>query len=62
MGRGKTADAEQGIKGDLGLQLLRSSPEPLVDIIFVHGLRGGSVKTWRKGDDPALFKIGRAHV
>ncbi|KAB5566796.1 NACHT and WD domain protein, partial [Coniochaeta sp. 2T2.1] len=41
--------------GELGLQLLRLSPEPLVDIIFVHGLRGGSVKTWRKGDDPALF-------
>ena len=54
-GRTKTTNAEQGIRGELGLQLLRLSPEPLVDIIFVHGLRGGSVKTWRKGDDPALF-------
>ncbi|OIW25313.1 hypothetical protein CONLIGDRAFT_622861 [Coniochaeta ligniaria NRRL 30616] len=51
----KTINAERGVIGEMGLQLLRSSPEPLVDIIFVHGLRGGSVKTWRKGDDPALF-------
>jgi hypothetical protein len=56
LGRPKTVvDAEQGIRGELGLQLLRASPEPLVDVIFVHGLRGGSVKTWRKGNDPALF-------
>ncbi|KAB5572683.1 NACHT and WD domain protein [Coniochaeta sp. 2T2.1] len=42
-------------KGPLGLRLLHASPEPLIDLIFVHGLRGGSVKTWRKGNDPALF-------
>ncbi|KAI0436943.1 NACHT and WD domain protein [Xylaria telfairii] len=34
-----------------GLRLLHASPQPLIDIIFVHGLRGGSSKTWRKGDD-----------
>ncbi|KAI9759059.1 MAG: hypothetical protein M1835_000474 [Candelina submexicana] len=39
-------------RGPLGLRLLHSSPEPLIDIIFVHGLRGGSIKTWRKGYDP----------
>lgn len=42
-------------RGPLGLRLLHSSPEPLIDLIFVHGLRGGSVKTWRKGNDPRFF-------
>lgn len=42
-------------RGPLGLHLLHLSAEPLVDFIFVHGLRGGSIKTWRKGNDAALF-------
>ncbi|KAI1109210.1 NACHT and WD domain protein [Nemania sp. NC0429] len=42
-------------KDPFGLRLLHASPQPLIDIIFVHGLRGGSSKTWRKGDDPRLF-------
>ncbi|KAK8856979.1 WD40 repeat-like protein [Apiospora arundinis] len=46
---------EDGVKGPLGLHLLHASPEPLIDLIFVHGLRGGSTKTWRKGDDHRLF-------
>ena len=41
--------------GPLGLNLLHSPPEPLIDFIFVHGLRGGSIKTWTKGGDPRLF-------
>ena len=41
--------------GPLGLHLLHGSPEALVELIFVHGLRGGSIKTWRKGEDPRLF-------
>ncbi len=41
--------------GPLGLRPLHLSAEPLVDLIFVHGLRGGSIKTWRKGDDPRLY-------
>ena len=41
--------------GPLGLRPLHLSAEPLVDLIFVHGLRGGSTKTWRKGDDPRLY-------
>lgn len=47
--------AEDGARGRLGLRLLHPSPEPLVDLIFVHGLRGGSTKTWRKGSDSRLF-------
>ncbi|KUI53165.1 Vegetative incompatibility protein HET-E-1 [Cytospora mali] len=48
-------DGEEGVRGPLGLRLLHHSPEPLIDLIFVHGLRGGSVKTWRKGNDPRNF-------
>ena len=53
--RRKSDDPGEGIRGEPGLRLLHSSPEPLVDLIFVHGLRGGSVKTWRKGTDPRYF-------
>lgn len=35
-------------KGALGLNLLHSPSEPLIDFIFVHGLGGGSRKTWSK--------------
>ncbi|KAI3342513.1 NACHT and WD domain protein [Ustulina deusta] len=34
--------------GPLGLNLLYSPPEPILDIVFVHGLGGGSRKTWSK--------------
>ncbi|KAK1764024.1 hypothetical protein QBC33DRAFT_548570 [Phialemonium atrogriseum] len=48
-------DDEEGARGPIGLRLLHSSPAPLIDLIFVHGLRGGSIKTWRKGNDPRCF-------
>lgn len=52
----KTEDAtSEDVRGPLGLRLLSASPEPMIEIIFVHGLRGGSVKTWQKGRDPRLF-------
>lgn len=40
------------LKGPLGLNLLYAPSEPLVDLIFVHGLGGGSRKTWSKTTDP----------
>jgi NACHT domain/Putative serine esterase (DUF676) len=35
-------------RGPLGLTLLHSPSEPHIDFIFVHGLGGGSRKTWSK--------------
>ncbi len=40
------------VKGPLGLNLLHSPSEPLIEFIFVHGLGGGSRKTWSKTADP----------
>ncbi|KAM7207784.1 hypothetical protein V8F20_001826 [Naviculisporaceae sp. PSN 640] len=41
--------------GPTGLNLLHSPQDPLLDLVFVHGLRGGSIKTWCKNDDPQLY-------
>jgi WD40 repeat protein len=35
-------------RGPLGLNLLHAPSVPLIDFIFVHGLGGGSRKTWSK--------------
>lgn len=48
-------EGQDGVRGSLGLRLIHLSPDPLIDIVFVHGLRGGSIKTWRKGNDPRNF-------
>ncbi|EHK17939.1 uncharacterized protein TRIVIDRAFT_67162 [Trichoderma virens Gv29-8] len=42
-------------RGEWGLTLLSCPPNPLVDLIFVHGLAGGSVKTWCYSKDAASF-------
>ncbi|PGG98701.1 hypothetical protein AJ79_08787 [Helicocarpus griseus UAMH5409] len=39
-------DGEDDKKGPLGLNLLHEPPNACVDFIFVHGLGGGSRKTW----------------
>ena len=51
----RKSDSLADTVGPLGLRPLHLSAEPLVDLVFVHGLRGGSIKTWRKGDDPRLY-------
>lgn len=43
-----TDDGLDDPKGRLGLNLLHSPSDPLIDFIFVHGLGGGSRKTWSK--------------
>ncbi|KAL2268697.1 hypothetical protein VTJ83DRAFT_3543 [Remersonia thermophila] len=41
--------------GNIGLNLLFCPTEPLIDLIFVHSLGGGSTKTWCYSEDPAQF-------
>ncbi|KAJ4368867.1 hypothetical protein N0V83_005949 [Neocucurbitaria cava] len=42
-------------KGPLGLRSLFHAPETLVDLIFVHGLGGDSIKAWCLDNDADLF-------
>lgn len=44
-------EASDQARGSFGLNLLYSPSEPLVDFVFVHGLGGGSRKTWSKTDN-----------
>lgn len=39
----------------IGLTTLHTPDEVVVDLIFVHGLRGGSHSTWTKNKDVSLF-------
>ncbi|KAI0521378.1 hypothetical protein F5B22DRAFT_571235 [Xylaria bambusicola] len=55
LARRKHASSDEDLWGAYGLNLLYDPPDPLIDLIFVHGLRGGSTKTWCKGDDMRLF-------
>ncbi|KAI4093207.1 MAG: hypothetical protein LQ344_003034 [Seirophora lacunosa] len=50
-----TTEPGDQLRGPLGLNLLYEPLEPIVDFIFVHGLRGGSRKTWSASDDPSHF-------
>ena len=51
----KDGESAEEIRGPLGLNLLFAPSEPIVDFVFVHGLRGGSRKTWSKSLHPAHF-------
>lgn len=53
--RGSEVESSDEIRGSLGLSLLHEPSETLIDFIFVHGLRGGSRKTWSKTADPGHF-------
>lgn len=52
------SDRSNGPKGPLGITTLYD-PGPdhstVADLIFVHGLNGGSQSTWSKGNSPSLF-------
>ena len=50
-----TSETAEEIRGPFGLNLLSAPAEPLVDFVFIHGLGGGSRKTWSKTSDPASF-------
>jgi hypothetical protein len=50
------SDQEASTKGPIGLTTLYSPPDDIVvDLIFVHGVNGGSQSTWTKNGDPSLF-------
>ncbi|KAH6619219.1 Alpha/Beta hydrolase protein [Chaetomium sp. MPI-SDFR-AT-0129] len=42
-------------RGPLGLNLLHEPIDPQADFIFVHGLFGGSRKTWSYSSEPGMF-------
>ncbi|RJE21000.1 WD40 [Aspergillus sclerotialis] len=42
-------------KGSLGLSILYAPSFPIIDLVFVHGLGGGSRKTWSKSGSPADY-------
>ncbi|KAL1835925.1 hypothetical protein VTJ49DRAFT_5861 [Mycothermus thermophilus] len=50
-----TSAAQEDAHGPVGLNLLSEPSEPHVDFIFVHGLGGGSRKTWSYSSDPSTF-------
>lgn len=54
-GSSEDASVDDSFKGSLGLNLLRDVTEPVIDFIFVHGLGGGSRKTWSKSPNPYHF-------
>ncbi|KAK0671576.1 hypothetical protein QBC41DRAFT_55118 [Cercophora samala] len=41
-------DGVEDLKGPLGLNTLYAPSNPILDLVFVHGLGGGSRKTWSK--------------
>ena len=46
----------EDVKGPFGLNTLFDPENPAIaDIVFVHGLGGGSKSTWTKSNDPSLY-------
>ncbi|PZD27073.1 NACHT and WD domain protein [Pyrenophora tritici-repentis] len=53
---GRPGDSIEYPKGSIGLITLHNPGEDAVaDLIFVHGLNGGSESTWTKNGNPSLF-------
>lgn len=50
-----TSPSSSSTANPLGLSLIHAFPEPLMDLIFVHGLGGTSVGTWSWERDPSNF-------
>ena len=51
----RPSESQEDRRGKFGLTLVCDRAEPIVDIVLVHGLGGGSRKTWCKRDEPALY-------
>ena len=56
-GRSVSGETSKDSKGPLGLNTLYEplSASDVIDLVFVHGLRGGSQSTWAKSNDATLF-------
>jgi hypothetical protein len=53
---GRQGEESDDAKGPLGLTTVFQPPDTVIaDLIFVHGLGGGSQSTWTKDNDPSLF-------
>ncbi|KAL9005625.1 MAG: hypothetical protein Q9180_009788, partial [Flavoplaca navasiana] len=54
--RDEIAEASLNVKGPLGLNTLYvPTDSTAADLVFVHGLGGGSRSTWTKNGEPALY-------
>ena len=54
--RERRGDSFDDGKGPLGLASLFDPDKPAIaDLVFVHGLGGGSRSTWTKSDSPSLY-------
>ncbi|KFY36874.1 hypothetical protein V495_07538 [Pseudogymnoascus sp. VKM F-4514 (FW-929)] len=51
----REGESPEELNGPLGLNLLYEPSDPHLDLVFVHGLRGGSRKTWSHSGDPTLY-------
>jgi hypothetical protein len=50
------SDSSEDLKGPFGLTtLFDPSTSAIVDLVFVHGLGGGSRSTWTKSGNPCLY-------
>jgi hypothetical protein len=50
------SDSPEDLKGPLGLTtLFDPSASAIADLVFVHGLGGGSRSTWTKSGNPSLY-------
>lgn len=49
-------ESSDDLKGPFGLNVLYEPSQPAIaDLVFVHGLGGGSRSTWTKSGDPSLY-------
>lgn len=54
--RDNDGESSAHLKGPFGLSTLYQPLKPVTaDLIFVHGLGGGSQSTWTKSGDPSLY-------
>ncbi len=50
------SEPSEDVKGPFGLNtLFNPGDSAIADLVFVHGLGGGSRSTWTKSGDPALY-------